>query len=154
MKAARREAIKKAEKGERITLTVAKRLILKSKRKRNQKAVYSLDQLSLSVPREYPLRPKTISLERPDTNVWFIPIETTQGMEDKGHHPAVFPSELPLRCIKLHGVEQTNLVLDPFSGIGSTLVACQKLGVPGLGVEIDPSYVRFAQKRLQTTRVA
>ncbi|MEO0146897.1 MAG: site-specific DNA-methyltransferase [candidate division WOR-3 bacterium] len=62
-------------------------------------------------------------------------------------HPAPFPVELPLRCIKLF-TYKGDLVLDPFLGSGSTLVACARTGRKGIGVEIDPQYVRIAKDRL------
>ena len=41
-------------------------------------------------------------------------------------HPSPFPLELPLRCIKLFSYEE-DLVLDPFVGSGTTMVACKML---------------------------
>jgi site-specific DNA-methyltransferase (adenine-specific) len=52
-------------------------------------------------------------------------------------------------CIKLHGLEKTKLVLDPFMGIGNTAVACLRLGVDYVGFEIDESYVRSAEQRIE-----
>ncbi len=40
------------------------------------------------------------------------------------------------------------LVLDPFMGLGSTAVACARLGVPCVGFEIDPEYRREALRRV------
>jgi site-specific DNA-methyltransferase (adenine-specific) len=78
-------------------------------------------------------------------NVWFIPYETVRG---KKPHPASFPPELPEMCIKLHGLGRTKLVLDPFMGIGSTALACAKLGVGFIGFEIEEDYVEEARRRL------
>ncbi len=39
-------------------------------------------------------------------------------------------------------------ILDPFMGSGTTLVACQKLGRQGIGVELDPDYFEIACKRV------
>ena len=61
-------------------------------------------------------------------NVWFIPYETVQSKTEKFEHPAGFPVELPARCIKLHGVTENTVVLDPFAGTGTTLVAAERLG--------------------------
>lgn len=78
-------------------------------------------------------------------NTWFIPYETIQKSRP---HPTVFPIKLPEMCLKLHGVQSINLVMDPFMGIGSTALACKKMGVPYIGFEIDPSYIDIAKKCL------
>jgi site-specific DNA-methyltransferase (adenine-specific) len=80
-------------------------------------------------------------------NVWFIPYETVQSKAQKHHHPAGFPVALPDRCIKLHGLDGA-FVLDPFLGAGSTLVAAQRLGCRGIGIEVDPIYAETAKRRL------
>ncbi len=55
-------------------------------------------------------------------------------------------------CIKLHGVEKTKLVLDPFMGIGNTAIACQSLGINYIGFEIDNSYVKIAESSLRKNK--
>ena len=81
-------------------------------------------------------------------NTWFIPYETIQSRKDQRPHPATFPPKLPEMCIRLHGVSRTRLVMDPFMGIGSTAVACRRLGIDSIGFEIDPTYVEIAQGRV------
>lgn len=82
-------------------------------------------------------------------NTWFIPYETIC----KGRsHPSVFPVKLPEMCIKDHGVEKVNLVLDPFMGIGTTAVACVRLGVQFVGFEIDPKYIEIANDLIDTEK--
>ncbi|MNQ94743.1 DNA adenine methyltransferase YhdJ [compost metagenome] len=81
-------------------------------------------------------------------NVWFIPYKTVNSKAEKFNHPAGFPIELAERCIKLHGIEDA-IVLDPFLGAGSTLVAAARLGCEGIGFEIDPVYAAAAVSRLQ-----
>lgn len=83
-------------------------------------------------------------------NVWFIPYETVNSKAEKFNHPAGFPVELAERCIKLHGIEDA-IVLDPFLGAGSTLIAAARLGCEGIGFEIDPVYAAAAVSRLQAT---
>jgi site-specific DNA-methyltransferase (adenine-specific) len=63
-------------------------------------------------------------------------------------HPAPFPVELPRRCIKLFSFQE-DVVLDPFLGSGTTLVACLQTGRIGIGVEINERYCRLAIKRLK-----
>jgi len=63
-------------------------------------------------------------------------------------HPAPFPVELPRRCIKLFSFIE-DIVLDPFLGSGSTLIAALEEGRQGIGIEIDSSYVELAIKRIE-----
>lgn len=42
-------------------------------------------------------------------------------------------------------------ILDPFMGSGTTLVACQKLGRQGIGIELDPEYFEIACRRVEET---
>lgn len=81
-------------------------------------------------------------------NVWFIPYETVQSKAEKFHHPAGFPLQLPLRCIKLHG-GTTGVVLDPYLGAGTTLVAAAHLGWSGIGIEKSAKYAETAMARLR-----
>ena len=62
-------------------------------------------------------------------------------------HPAPFPLELPGRLIQLYTYEQ-DLVLDPFMGSGSTLVAAARANRRAVGYDIDPTYVALAERRL------
>jgi DNA modification methylase len=79
---------------------------------------------------------------------------TYETIQDKSErmHPAPFPVDLPLKCIKLHGLDSPNtrplLVLDPFCGIGSTAIACKKLGASFVGFEIVKPYVDYAIQRV------
>jgi len=62
-------------------------------------------------------------------------------------HPTPFPVELPRRCIKLFSF-QGEVVLDPFLGSGTTLIACLQTKRIGIGVEINREYCQLAAKRL------
>jgi site-specific DNA-methyltransferase (adenine-specific) len=79
-------------------------------------------------------------------NVWFIPYKTTQS---KKQHPAGFPIELPEMCIKLHGIKEDIKVLDPFLGAGTTLLACKKLNICGVGVDLDEIYCKLSITNLE-----
>jgi site-specific DNA-methyltransferase (adenine-specific) len=63
-------------------------------------------------------------------------------------HPAPFPVELPRRCIKLFSFKG-EVVLDPFLGSGTTLIACLQTNRIGIGVEMNEDYCRLAAKRLR-----
>jgi site-specific DNA-methyltransferase (adenine-specific) len=79
----------------------------------------------------------------------FIPYVTANKIKDRPKHPAMFPLALPERCIKLSGVPKGSLVVDPFVGSGTTLIACENLGMEGLGFDIDSAYVESANRRLE-----
>ncbi len=81
-------------------------------------------------------------------NTWFIPYATIRSRARQRPHPSTFPDKLPKMCILLHGLSRTRLVLDPFMGIGTTAVACLRLGVPCIGFEIDTDYLDWARDRL------
>lgn len=51
-------------------------------------------------------------------------------------------------CIRLHGLDRCNLVMDPFSGLGNTAVACARLGIPFIGYEIDEFYFAESIERV------
>ncbi len=80
-------------------------------------------------------------------NTWFIPYRTVQSRSQKYHHPGTFPLDLPRWCIRLHN-RQDALVLDPFAGTGTTLVAAALEGARGIGIELDAAYVQTAAARL------
>lgn len=67
--------------------------------------------------------------------------------EMKLKHPAMFPEELVRRLIRIY-TEEGDVVLDPFLGSGTTLLAARNLNRKGLGFEISDKYVRLSKKRL------
>lgn len=108
-----------------------------------------LDKLAVGIPYQDKTnigRWKAAKEDRRDRgNTWFIPYETIQRKSERPH-PATFPVKLPEMCVKLHG--SAKLVVDPFTGIGSTAVAAMRLGVPFVGFEIDREYLDAAIARL------
>jgi site-specific DNA-methyltransferase (adenine-specific) len=54
-------------------------------------------------------------------------------------HPTTKPPELIARCLR-NSTRRRDLVLDPFAGSGSTLIACEQLGRGARLIEIDPGY--------------
>jgi len=82
-------------------------------------------------------------------NTWFIPYETIQRRDRDRPHPATFPAKLPEQCILLHGLSKVETVMDPFTGLGSTAVACARLGVNFIGSDIDELYLVEAAERME-----
>ncbi|WP_245892494.1 DNA-methyltransferase [Helicobacter valdiviensis] len=63
-------------------------------------------------------------------------------------HPAPFPRELPKRCIKLFSFIE-DIVFDPFSGSGTTLIEANANNRFGIGLEIDKEYCILSKQRIQ-----
>jgi site-specific DNA-methyltransferase (adenine-specific) len=80
-------------------------------------------------------------------NTWFIPYETIQRRDRDRPHPATFPARLPEQCLRLHGLARAGLVMDPFTGLGSTAVACARMGLDFIGADIDQAYLELAVSR-------
>jgi len=76
--------------------------------------------------------------------LWTFPGQSKKGA---GGHPAPFPVELPKRCIKLFSYVG-DVVLDPFMGSGSTMIAAILNNRKALGVDIDDEYCEIAKKRI------
>ena len=68
-------------------------------------------------------------------------------------HPAEKPLKLMAFCMK-HGCPEGGILLDPFMGSGTSGVACVQTGRRFVGVEIDESYFRIAQKRIAEAQSA
>lgn len=82
-------------------------------------------------------------------NAWFIPYETIQSRDKDRPHPATFPPRLPEYCLRLHGLDRVGLALDPFLGLGSTAVACARLGLDFVGIDIDAGYLEESIARVK-----
>ncbi len=77
-------------------------------------------------------------------SVWEVQPESAK----KVGHPAPFPVELASRVIKLYSYVG-DVVLDPFSGSGTTCVAAKKLHRHWVGYDIVPEYCTLAEERIQ-----
>jgi site-specific DNA-methyltransferase (adenine-specific) len=77
-------------------------------------------------------------------DVWHLAPESARRVR----HPAPFPVELPQRLIELY-TYRGDLVLDPFMGAGSALVAAVRTGRRHAGYDIDPDYVAIARHRVE-----
>ncbi len=77
-------------------------------------------------------------------DLWQIPPESAKRVG----HPAPFPVELPEQLIRLFTF-RNDLVLDPFMGSGSALVAAARLGRRYVGYDLDREYVEIARRRVR-----
>ncbi len=75
-----------------------------------------------------------------------------RDIRNKNIHPAVFPISLPKKCIALF-THKGELVLDPFVGTGTTLVAAQDLNRNAIGFDLKKEYVDLANSRLKQTKL-
>lgn len=84
------------------------------------------------------------------SSVWYIPhvMSWTDEKRECGKHPCPYPLML-IRKIILHTTNENDLVLDPFSGSGTTALASKQLNRKYIGFEKIPEYVDIANKRLQ-----
>ena len=78
-------------------------------------------------------------------DVWRIDAESARRVG----HPAPFPVELPRRLIDLY-TYRDDIVVDPFAGSGTTLVAAARTGRIGVGFDTDAEYITIAEDRLDT----
>jgi len=67
-------------------------------------------------------------------------------MQDGATHPTQKPVALMEWCLGF--LPDAKTILDPFMGSGTTLVACQRMGRQGTGIELDPDYFAIACKRV------
>ncbi len=74
--------------------------------------------------------------------LWHVSAET-----DNPNHPAPYPEELIYRIIKLYSFKNET-VYDPFLGSGTTSAVAKKLGRNSIGIELNPTYIKMAQDRL------
>jgi len=94
------------------------------------------------------LRPQDLKKSfRPKEDVWYFPRVCGTFKERAGWHGCQMPEQLLGRIIKVSS-NPGDLVLDPFAGSGTTLVAAKKLGRRWLGFELSKNYVKQVRKRL------
>lgn len=72
----------------------------------------------------------------------------TKGEDGKNLHDTEKPVDL-MRVLVENSSNEGDIVLDPFMGIGSTIIACIDTGRHGVGIEIDEHYYNIAQKRIE-----
>ena len=91
-------------------------------------------------------------ISRQDFDEWFRQFWTLPGASTS-RHPAPFPYELARRIVRMFSF-WGDTVLDPFCGTGTTVLAARNSGRNGIGIDVDPRYVRMAEDRLAQRRLA
>lgn len=82
-----------------------------------------------------------------DNLMWNIP-NVKSNHPEKTDHPCQFPIELVERCV-LAMTNENSWVLDPFAGVGSTIIAAIKNSRNALGIEKEEEYCKLANKRIK-----
>ena len=81
-----------------------------------------------------------------DKEMWNIP-NVKSNHPEKVDHPCQFPIELVERCV-LALTEENSWVLDPFSGVGSTVIGAIKNNRNAIGIEKEDAYCKIAKQRI------
>lgn len=81
-------------------------------------------------------------------SIWNFPTDSAKRVK----HPAPFPLNLPYRLIQLYSFKN-DVILDPFSGSGTTCLAAKKINRFYIGYEIDPKYHKFSENRLNQMEI-
>jgi adenine-specific DNA-methyltransferase len=117
--------------------------------------LFSLD--AVRVPQKYPGKRAYKGNGRGDYScnplgknpgdVWIVP-NVKSGHPEKTGHPCQFPIELPERLL-LALTREGDLVVDPFLGVGTTVVAALIHGRRGAGAETSADYLAIARQRVR-----
>jgi modification methylase len=88
-------------------------------------------------------------LTKDEMQAWFCSFWTDiKGASTRNGHPAPYPVELAERLIRMFSFAG-DVVLDPFLGTGSTMIAAIRAGRNSIGNEIEPKYVKLAWERVR-----
>ena len=79
--------------------------------------------------------------------IWSNLKKTKEELQTK--HPALFTQKLPEKLINLYTKNNGEIILDPFMGIGSTMMATMNTGTKGVGIELNKKYCSIAKKRIK-----
>ena len=85
-----------------------------------------------------------------EEGLWNIP-NVKSNHPEKTIHPCQFPIELVERCV-LALTDENSWVLDPYAGVGSTLIASIKNNRNAVGIEKEKEYCKISQQRIQDYR--
>ena len=82
-----------------------------------------------------------------EDGVWDIP-NVKANHPEKTEHPCQFPVELVERCV-LALTQPEGVVLDPYCGVGSTIIAALQHDRKAIAAELDSSYIEITRERIQ-----
>ena len=85
-----------------------------------------------------------------ETTLWNIP-NVKANHPEKTLHPCQFPIELVERCV-LALTDESDWLLDPFSGVGSAILAALKNNRRAMGCEKEEQYITLAKERINDLR--
>lgn len=126
----------KSEKGAKINE-------LRYPHKRDRKQGYLLKDYGGKKDKLHPFGPLV-------SDVW-TDIHRIKHNKKRDPHPCQLPLHLMDRIILL-ATDENDIVLDPFSGTGTTAISAKRLGRRYIGFEIDSFYVNVSEKKLKTTK--
>jgi DNA modification methylase len=87
-----------------------------------------------------------------EEDTWYFPRVAGTFKEREGFHGCQMPEQLLGRIIRLCS-RPGEVVLDPFSGSGTTLAVAKKLGRASRGFDLSPDYAKYGTERLEAIRV-
>lgn len=120
--------------------------IIWASKSKSSKHLYNYQEMKdFSVPKDFIKNPG-----KQMRDVWAIST-TPKAEKSFGGHPTQKPLALLNRII-LAATKPGDLVVDPFSGSGTTGVAALSNGRNFLGLEIDPNFVQLSEQRLEALR--
>ncbi|HID93232.1 MAG TPA: hypothetical protein EYP60_03950 [bacterium (Candidatus Stahlbacteria)] len=138
-------------------IEIARRIIEELVKEKEVENIVSRDQLQLFLARSQEIKPpeptkrKRINIKGDEWTRLSISIwnDISKNREERAlNHPAMFPSQLVRRLVRIFSQDH-DVILDPFLGVGSTLIGAVLEGRSGVGFEIVPEYALKANERLK-----
>lgn len=83
---------------------------------------------------------------------FFYCAKASPSERGENNHPTVKPLKLMEYLIKLVMPPKDGILLDPFAGSGTTIVAAKNLGYEAVGIELEQEYCEIANKRIESVK--
>ena len=115
--------------------------------KRNSKPGKNFGKPSGNILGKNPSDYWEILLKEEELGFWDIP-NVKANHAEKTSHPCSFPIELVERCVLAYS-NKGDVILDPFSGVGSTMIGALMNDRKAIGCELHDNYMRIAKERVQ-----